>query len=245
MGVGATALTILLVPLAILAPVYPPAIQAALLPFAAADATGKASQDADRLRQEAAKARQDSAACGDWLAARHPELAEKFQRTLSDGSLRATIQDDLHHGLEGYANLRVVSLAQPEDSSSSTLFLSEASRRQLQSVLEVDIHSVDLSVESRGPNTGDCAFKISGNINVHWWDVGNTLIVYSVGALPNEGAQLVLYKSEPLSNEGTPPADEVDLLTLVDHPEQFRAQVAKWLRNGVLRGLNKSMLKFP
>jgi hypothetical protein len=74
MGMGATAFTILTAPLAILAPLYPPAIQLAALPFMAADATAKAGQDAERLQQEAAKARLDSA-CSEQLAAAHPESA--------------------------------------------------------------------------------------------------------------------------------------------------------------------------
>ena len=90
MGVGAIALTILTAPLAILAPLYPPAIQLAALPFMSVDPTFKAVRDAELLQQEAAKARLDSA-CDEQLAAAHPELAEKLQRTLSGEALRQLI----------------------------------------------------------------------------------------------------------------------------------------------------------
>ncbi len=99
-------------------------------------------------------------------------------------------------------------------------------------------------MKSQGANAEDCAFKITANIKVQWWDVGNSLIVYRTGSLPTEGAEFVLYKGEPLSNEGTVSA-EIELPALVDHPEAFRSQVAKWLRNAVLKTLNSSTLKFP
>lgn len=241
MGVGATALTVLTAPLAILAPLYPPAIQLAALPFMAADATAKAREDAERLQHDAAKARQDLEECGNRLAATYPELTGKFREALSEESFRQTLQEEMRSALQEHADLPVVSLS-PREEMSFAPFLGEASRHQLQSVLEIEIHSLDLSTEETGGDAGDCGYKIFGDVKLQWWDVGNNLVVYRAGSLLKEGkisAELVLYRPGPLHGEG------IDLPALVDRPEQFRSQVAKWFRNAVLKALNSSKLKFP
>jgi len=230
-GVGVTALTIVTAPLAIFAPFYPPAIQLAVLPFMAADATAKAGQEADRLQQEAAKARLDSA-CGERLAAAHPDLDEKLQRTLSSDVLKQSIADELRDALQVRSHLPVVLMDAQLDGTyrGEDALLREARERHLPTAVEVEVKSLGLSGDSTGEASGPCRYKIVTSTDVVWWNVEERLTVY---------------KADSLAHDARLPLDSIDLPALADHPEQLRRLLAKGFRDAVMATLNGSTLKFP
>jgi hypothetical protein len=173
--------------------------QLAALPFMAADATAKAGQDAERLQQEAAKARQDLEECGNRLATTYPELAGKFREALSGESFRQTLQEEMRSALQEHADLPVVLLPHPEEMSFAP-FLGEASRRQLQSVLEIDVHSLDLSTEQTSGDAVDCGYKIVGDVKLQWWDVGTQIARSSSFRDRAAFARIVTWWSTKLDN---------------------------------------------
>jgi hypothetical protein len=230
LGGGAIALTILTAPLAILAPLYPPAIQLAALPFMAADATAKASQDAERLQQEAAKARLDSA-CSEQLAAAHPELSANLQRVLAGETLRQTIQGEVRDALQLRTQEPVVLMDAWRDGvSRPDLFLTEAEERRLPTVVEIEVQSLDLGAEATGSDLGNCRYKVITSTNLAWWNVAERLHVFRADSLAH-GARLQL--------------DAIDLPALVDRPEELRLQLARGFRDAVVATLNGPTLKFP
>lgn len=230
MGVGVTAFTILTAPLAILAPLYPPAIQLAALPFMAADATAKAGQDADRLKQEAAKARLD-VACSEQLAAAHPELAENLQRALAGDALRQALQSEIRDSLQVRTHVPVALMDAWQDGASRPdVFLKEAEERQLPTVVEIEIQSIDFGAEASDSNPANCRYKVMASANLAWWNVATRLHAFRVDSLAH-GARLQL--------------DAVDLSALVDRPEELRLQLARGFRDIVIATLDAPTLKFP
>jgi hypothetical protein len=230
MGVGVTAFTILTAPLAILAPLYPPAIQLAALPFMAADATAKAGQDADRLKQEAAKARLDLA-CSEQLAAAHPELAENLQLALAGDALRATLRSEIRDSLQVRTHVPVALMDAWQDGASRPdVFLKEAEERHLPTVVEIEIQSIDFGAEAIDSNPGICRYKVTASANLAWWNVATRLHAFRADSLAR-GARLQL--------------DAVDLPALVDRPEELRLQLAKGFRDIVIATLATPTLKFP
>jgi hypothetical protein len=229
-GVGTTALTILTAPLAILTPLYPPAIQFAALPFMAADATAKARQDAERLQQEAAKSRLDSA-CSEQLAAAHPELAEKLQRTRSGEALRQLISEELRDALQIRAHVPVVLMDAQLDGTfrGQDALLAEAKERHLPTAVQIEVKSLDLSGDSTGDNSGSCRYKILTSTYMVWWNVEERLTVST---------------ADSLAHDARLPLDSADLPALVDRPEEFRQQLARAFRDAVLDALNGPTLRF-
>jgi hypothetical protein len=230
MGVGATALTILTAPLAILAPLYPPAIQLAALPFMAADATAKAGQDADRLQQEAAKARLD-ASCSEQLVAAHPEMAERFQRALIGESLRQAIQAEVRGGLQVRIHASIVPIdAGRDEGRQPDPFLKEAEDRHLPTVVEIQIQSLEVRGEATGNDSGSCRYKIVTSTDLFWW---------------NTGARLIVFIAPSLAHDARLSLEAVDLAALVDRPEELRLVIARGFRDAVVTTLNGPTLKFP
>ena len=229
-GVGVTAFTILTAPLAILAPLYPPAIQLAALPFMAADATAKAGQDADRLQQQAAKARLD-ASCSEQLLAAHPEIAEQVQRALAGESLRQTIQAEVREGLQARTHASVMPIDVGRDEGRQPdPFLKEAEDHHLPTVVEIQIQSLEVRGEATGNDSGTCRYKIVTSTDMFWWNTGAHLIVFTAPSLAHD-ARLSL--------------EAFDLPALVDHPEELRLVIARAFRDAVVATLNGPTLKFP
>jgi len=228
-GVGVTAFTILTAPLAILAPLYPPAIQLAALPFMAADATAKAGQEADRLKQDAAKARID-AACSERLAAAHPELADKLQRALAGDDLRQTLRTEVRDSLQLRTHVPVALMdAWHDGASRPDVFLKEAEERQLPTVLEIEIQSIDFGAEAIDNNPEDCRYKVMASANLAWWNIA---------------ARLHAFRADSLAHGVRIQLDAVDLPALADRPEELRLQLARGFRDVVIATFDTPTLKF-
>jgi hypothetical protein len=229
-GVGVTALTILTAPLAIFTPMYPPAMKLAVLPFKAADATAKASQEADRLKDKAVQARRELA-CAQQLSAAHPEVPEAFQRALADDSLRRTIEAEVRDTLYGRARVPItlVDAGRDEGGGSEPVpFLEQATQSQLQTVVELEIRSLDLTAEAAGDDPASCRYTVIVNADVNWWDVAKRLIAYQSEALWLTRLKL----------------DAFDLPALLDRSEELRFRVARGLRDAVAGTFDVPALKF-
>jgi hypothetical protein len=231
LGVAATALSILMAPLALLTPVAPMMAQAAVLPFAAADATSKAGQDADRLRREAAKTRLD-AACSAQLTATREDLSEKLQRAVEGDSLVQAIQAEVRESLEARARVAVVPLDAQRNENEAWArdpVLKDASDHGLSTVFAIEIQSLDFRVEAVDEKSSECRYTITTDSAITWWNV-------------KEG--LKAYQSETLARNARLPFDTASLSALLDQPDAFRLQLARTYRDAVLGTFNVPTLKF-
>jgi hypothetical protein len=214
-GVGVTAFTILVAPLAILAPLYPPAIQLAALPFMAANTTANLSQEVDRLKAKAEQTRRD-AACAMRLSTAHPEVPDAFQRALGDPSLQREIRSELRAAIAARAGLPVAVLeSQDEEALLPDAELRAAKERALPTLVALRIESLDLSAEAGGNEAATCRYKLIVNAQLNWWDVDRHFIVARSDALGN--ARL--------------PMEGFDLPALLDRRDELRAQIAKGFRD--------------
>jgi hypothetical protein len=230
-GVALTALSVLLMPLAILTPVAPMAAQAAVLPFSTADATSKIGQDADRLQQQAAKARLD-AACGGQLAASQQDLAEKLQRAVAGHALLESIQAELRESLQDRARVAVVPLdpqRNEQEAWTRDPVLKDAGARGLPSVLTIEIQSLDFQVEATNGKSGGCGYAVTTDSAITWWNLKTGLKVY---------------QTDSLAHDARLPFETTDLSSLLEQAEGFRLRLAKAYRDAVLATLNVPTLKF-
>ncbi len=232
LGVGVTAFTILVAPLAILAPLYPPAIQLAILPFEAIGATSKAGQEADHLEQAAAKTRLD-AACSDQLAASNPELPEKLQRAVAGDSLLSAIRTEVLESVQARTGMPVVPLdAQhsEDDSSRRDEVLKDAKAQAIDAVFAIDIQSLDFRAAAVSEKAGGgCRYAVTTTASLTWWNA-------KLGSLA--------YKADAFTHDVRLQLDSTDIPALVDRPEELRFQVARAYRDMVLPTLNAPNLKF-
>jgi hypothetical protein len=228
-GVGATALTILTAPLAILAPLYPPAIQLAALPFMAADATAKASKEADQLTERAAQARRD-AACAKQLSAAHPDLIEVFPHVLEDESLRHAIEEEVRNALSARARTPVVLVTAGADDVNPAIFpfVKEAKARALPTVVNVGIVGIDLSAEAAAEDPASCRYAVLGTAALSWWDVEKNLLVYRNDALTQTRL----------------PLEGLDLAALLDRRDELRSRIASAVRDAAAGTFDAPALKF-
>jgi len=227
-GVGATAFTILVAPLAILAPLYPPAIQLAALPFMAADATATASKEADRLKEKAAQARRD-AACASRLSAAHPDVAEAFPRALADPSLRRAIELDLRDALAHRSGVPVVVVTAPRDNPTTDAYplVKEAKEQALSTILNVEIAGLDLSATA-GDDAAGCRYAVLVTADLAWWDVEKHLLVHRNDAL----GQVRL------------PIESFDLPALLERHDELRSRIARGFRDAASGTLDVPALRF-
>lgn len=227
--VGASALSVLTAPLAILGIVNPMALQFGALPFAYADAAQRSSKDVERLRQEAEKAHLD-AACSEQLAAVQPQLAENLQRALQGKPLQQTIQEEVRNALQLRTNLPVVLMnAQQGEAQLPETFLREAEERQLSTVVNIAVQSLDLRGGSTAGNFVDCSYKIVTTGYVVWWNIAEHLVV----------------RSDSLDRDAVLRFDPVELPALLDQPDELQRQLASAFRDMLLATLNASTLRFP
>jgi hypothetical protein len=230
-GVAGTALTILLVPLAIPTPVAPMAAQFAVLPFAAGSAAAEASRDADQLKQAAAKARLD-AACSEQVGAAHPDLAEKLQHAVPGDTLLQAVQAEVGESVHARARVPVVRLDPQRNENEAWTrerVVRDASRRGLSTLFAIEIQSLDLRVEAASEKPGDCGYALETDSVLTWWNVRQNL---------------KLYQADTLANHARLRFDTTDLPSLLDQPEEFRLRVARAYRDAVLGTLDAPTLKF-
>jgi hypothetical protein len=228
-GAGVTAFTILVAPLAILAPLYPPAIQLAALPFMAANETANLSQQVDKLKEKAAQVRRDAACAGE-LAAAHPGVDEAFQQALADEALRRAIEVEVRDALFARARVPVSLVDGPRDADSTEPFpfVEEAKARALPTVVNVDIVLLNLSAEATGADGKTCRYTVAGIAEIAWWDVEKHLLVY---------------RNDTFGRTKLP-IEAFDLPELLEHPDELRLRMARGFRDAVAATFNVHELKF-
>ena len=228
-GPGVIALTIATAPLALLAPLYPPAIELAALPFMAAKATSDANRAADRLQREATQARLD-AECGEQLNAAHPDIAEALQEAVPGQSLREAIQIEVGDALQRRAHAPVIPLDldgtkgwQQKDS-----FLVEAAERHLSTVVEIDVDALDMSGAFLGNDVG-CGYHLKASGKASWWNVGTGLTEA---------------RGDMFAGKETLPIDVADPIAFAGQSGKLQMAVAREIRDAMLATLDGSRIRF-
>jgi hypothetical protein len=231
-GVAVSAFTILLAPLAIFAPMYPPAIQLAILPFQAIGYTSQVGQDADRLQEAAAKARLD-AACSEELAIAHPELAEKLQAAVPMDALLPSIQGEVRESLRERTKVPVVPLepqATESESWNREAVLKDAAQRDIPTVFAMEIQRLEVRAEAATAKPGDCRYAITTISWITWWSANGAVMVYRADTPAGDGPQPLLVLP--------------DLPALLDQPEALRLRIARAYRDKVMATVEAPTLKF-
>lgn len=228
-GVGVTAFTILVAPLAILFPLYPPAIRLAAFPFMAANETANLSQQVDMLNKQAAQARRD-AACARELAAAHPGVAEAFKHGFADDALRRAIETDVREALATRSRLPVTLVSAHGDAPSDdpVALVKRAKEAALPTLVHLDVASLDVAAEAIGDDGKTCRYTVAAAAEITWWDAENHVLVYRNDAFG--GAKL--------------PIGAFDLPALLDRPDELRLRVARGFRDAVAPTFDVPQLKF-